>query len=136
MISDWAKIGVVVEPRYLELATWAQAYVAKDFNLSLTRRPTNTGDADWTLGRMYLSESDRIPCSNEELDKFILDGQGSADPQVRLEAYEKALRYIHEELCGYYPRDVLEAYAWSSKVKGFVPSAATIPTFWNVTVEE
>lgn len=135
MISDWAKVGVVVEPRYMELATWAQAYVSKDFDLSLITKPTNTGDADWTLGRLYLSTSNRVPCANEELDRHILDGRESTNPAVRLAAYEKALRYIHEELCGYYPRDVLEPYAWSKKVDGFVPSAATIPSFYGVTVE-
>jgi peptide/nickel transport system substrate-binding protein len=136
MISDWAKIGVSVEPRYQELATWAQSYVAKDFQLSLVTRPTNTGDADWTLGRLYLSSSNRVPCANEELDGYILEGQGSTDPAVRLAAYEKALRYLHDSLCGFWPRDVLEPYAWSDKVKGFVPSAATIPSFHAVTVEE
>jgi peptide/nickel transport system substrate-binding protein len=136
MISDWAKIGVEVQPRYMELAAWAKTYVAQDFQLSLLRRPTNTGDADWTLGRLYLSSSKRVPCANKELDQYILDGQASTDPAVRKEAYRKALTYIHDKLCGYYPRDVLEPYAWSKKVKGFVPSPATVPTFWNVTVDK
>jgi peptide/nickel transport system substrate-binding protein len=135
MISDWAKIGVSVEPRYLELATWAKSYVAQDFDLSLITKPTNTGDADWTLGRLYLSSSNRIPCANKELDGYILDGRQSTDPKVRLAAYDKALRFLHEKLCGYYPRDVLEPYAWSKKVHGFVPSPATIPSFAAVTVD-
>ncbi len=133
MISDWAKIGIQVEPRYLELATWAKAYVAKDFDLALVTRPTNTGDADWTLGRLYLSSANRVPCANKELDSYIMEGQASADPQVRLAAYKKALTYMFKNLCGYWPRDVLEPYAWSNKVHGFVPSAATIPSFWTVT---
>lgn len=136
MISDWAKIGVEVTPRYMELSAWAKAYVAQDFQLSELRRPTNSGDADWTLGRLYLSSSKRVPCANEELDKYILEGQASTDPQVRKEAYKKALTYIHDKLCGYYPRDVLEPYAWSKKVHGFVPSAATIPSFFAVTRDD
>jgi peptide/nickel transport system substrate-binding protein len=136
MISDWAKIGITVEPKYLELATWAKSYVAKDFDLSLITKPTNTGDADWTLGRLYLSSSNRVPCANEELDGYILGGRQSTDPAVRQAAYEKALRYIFDNLCGFYPRDVLEPYAWSKKVHGFVPSAATIPSFAKVTIDE
>lgn len=135
MISDWAKIGIQVEPRYLELATWAKSYVAQDFDLSLITKPTNTGDADWTLGRLYLSSSNRIPCANKELDGYILDGRQSTDPKVRLAAYEKALHFLQDKLCGFYPRDVLEPYAWSKRVHDFVPSPATIPTFAAMTVD-
>jgi peptide/nickel transport system substrate-binding protein len=87
MISDWAKIGVQVQPEYLELSTWAKKYVAKDFDLSLVTRPSNTGDADWTLGRLYLSDSHRIPCASKELDEYILAGQAAADPEVRKAAF-------------------------------------------------
>jgi peptide/nickel transport system substrate-binding protein len=135
MISDWAKIGVEVQPNYMELSAWAKAYVAQDYELSLVTRPTNTGDADWTLGRLYLSSSKRVPCANAELDGYILEGQASTDPEVRKAAYKKALTYMFENLCGYWPRDVLEPYAWSNRVHGFVPSAATLPSFATVTVE-
>ncbi|WP_162606196.1 ABC transporter substrate-binding protein [Jiangella asiatica] len=136
MISDWAEIGVTVEPDFQELATWTENYVNQNFDLSLTGRPTLTGDADYTLGRLYLSESDRVPCANAELDEPIVRGGSETDPEARQAAYDEALSYLWDNVCGIYPIDGLEAFAWNDALAGFEPPPSTIPFFADVRIEE
>lgn len=135
IISQWAEVGINVEPDVQEIAVWTDSYVSLDFDLALTVRPTLTGDADYTLGRLYGSEAARVPCANQELDAPIQAGGSGTDEADRRAAYEEALGYIWENVCGIYPIDVLEAYAWSDRVSGFTPAPSTLPLFSEVTVE-
>jgi peptide/nickel transport system substrate-binding protein len=132
--SQWAEVGINVKPEVEEIAAWTEDYVALDFDLALTIRPTLTGDADYTLGRLYLSSAERVPCANKDLDEPILAAAAATDESVRLAEYEKALDYIWTNVCGVYPIDVQEAYGWSDNVSGFVPAASSVPGFDDVTV--
>lgn len=135
MISNWADVGITVEPDFQELATWTETYVAQDFDLAIVVRPTLTGDADYTLGRLYLSSSNRIPCANAELDELIVRAGGTPEPADRQDAYDEALAYIWDNVCGIYPINVLEVYAWSDEVQGLQPSPSTIQSFAGVSLQ-
>jgi peptide/nickel transport system substrate-binding protein len=134
IISQWAKVGIKVKPEVKELAAWTDDYVALNFDLALTIRPTLTGDADYTLGRLYTSSAKRVPCASQELDESIEAGAGGTDDAARLAAYKEALGHIWTNVCGIYPIDVQEAYGWTNRVSGFVPAPSALPVFDAVSV--
>jgi len=132
LISDWAKVGLTVKPDFEENAQWTQNYIAEKFDMAIVIRPTLTGDADYTFGRLYLSTSKRVPCANADLDKQLIAGASGTDPQARKVAYQQAFTFLWDQVCGIYPLDVLDAAAWRNQVQGFNPPPSTIPSFVNV----
>src|SRR5690606_11274374 len=68
IISDLAKVGITVEPQFKEHAIWLQDLLALNFEMNNMVQNAATGDADVTLGRLYLCQNKRTGYCNEELD--------------------------------------------------------------------
>jgi peptide/nickel transport system substrate-binding protein len=136
MISNWAAIGVTVESREMERAAWLDALLALDWDMDFQTNTVRTGDADFTLRRLYTSSANRLGYANPDLDQILVDAAAATDQAQRQELYAQACQIIWDEAAGIFPVDLIENYIHSTSVQGFVPTPSVVPTFESVTVEE
>jgi len=136
IISDLARIGVIVEPQFKEHAIWLQDLVSLNFDMNNMVQAAATGDADVLLGRLYLCASRRTGYCNPELDALLLAAQRETDQDARLDLYAQASRIIWEEAVGMFPIDVLAVYAYRTNVSGFYADPSQAPSFTSVRLDD
>src|SRR5690606_7239985 len=136
MISDWAKIGITVEPHNVEKAEWLRRLHAKEFDMELQINTVTTGDADFTLGRLYDSSADRMGDANPELDSILRQAHSDPDQQKRRGPYAKAREIIWTDAVRIFPATLITTYGMRSTVKGFDRVASNQPELRDVTRED
>lgn len=136
MISDWAKVGVKVTPNQVEKATWTKRLNALEFDMDFQTNTVLTGDADYTLGRLYTSKADRMGYKNPTLDGILANASATTDQSQRASLYAQACKIIWDDAVGVFPAALTATYAVRSDVQNFTPVASTDPTFAGVTVSK
>lgn len=135
-ISNWAEIGVNVESREMEQAAWLEDLLALDWDMDFQTNTVRTGDADFTLRRLYTTAANRNGYGNPELDELLVGAAAASDPAEREELYAQACQIIWDEAVGIFPFDLLTNYVYNTRIEGFQPTPSTIPIFSNVTLAE
>lgn len=135
IISYWAKIGVRVRGEELEEAQWLDRLLKLDWDMDFQPNDVATGDADYTLGRLYMSNAKRMGYTNKELDRILLEARTSLDQSERKELYAQACKIIWDEAVGIYPAEMTVTYAVRSNVENFVPDPIETPSFRGVSVK-
>jgi peptide/nickel transport system substrate-binding protein len=133
-VSYWAKVGVKVTIQSQPTAVWLQNLLAMNWSMELQENFATTGDADYTLGRLYTSTADRTGYKNPELDSLLSQAQQSTDQSKRKTLYEQAGKIIWNDAVGMFPIQERDTYAVRDTVKGFVPSVSRAPSFLKVSV--
>ncbi|MGP3929212.1 ABC transporter substrate-binding protein [Nonomuraea sp. KM88] len=133
IISAWAKVGVVVEPQQIEKAAWLKRLTALDWDIELQVNTVTTGDADYTLGRLYTSEANRMGYANKELDGILAKAKATSDQDERKSLYGRACEIIWRDAVGVFPAALAATYGLRSTVAGFVPAANSQPEFRTVS---
>ncbi|MFC4116825.1 ABC transporter substrate-binding protein [Nonomuraea zeae] len=133
IISAWAKVGVVVEPQQIEKAAWLKRLTALDWDIELQVNTVTTGDADYTLGRLYTSEANRMGYRNKELDGILAKAKSTSDQEERKSLYGRACEIIWRDAVGVFPAALSSTYGLRSTVAGFVPAANSQPEFRTVS---
>ncbi|GAB3434525.1 ABC transporter substrate-binding protein [Actinophytocola sediminis] len=134
MISDWAKIGVTVAPQSVEKAEWLRRLNEKEFDMELQTNTVTTGDADFTLGRLYDSAADRMGYRNPALDDILHQAHENADQDVRGDLYARACKTIWDDAVGIFPAALISTYGLRSTVADFQPAPSNQPDLRGVTV--
>lgn len=119
LISGWAEIGVTIEPFELERAQWSERFDGMDYDLSLFENVTTTGDAGFTLGRLYTCEADRMGYCDEELDELLTKGSQSVDQAERETAYKEASSILWRDAVSLWAMALNNNYAVRGNVEGF-----------------
>ena len=135
LFSYWNAIGVKVEDRQQERAKWLEDLLALNWDLDFQGNTVTTGDADFTLRRLYLSSANRTGYANPELDKLLQDAAATVDQQERKELYARVCKHLWDEAVGIYPFQQIFNFAYQKRLRGFKPSPS-VPLFTTVTVEE
>ena len=135
MTSYWDAIGVRVNSLEMERAQWIDTLVSLEWDMDFQTNATITGDADFTLRRLYHSSANRNGYKNPDLDKILDDAVATLDQDERAALYAQACEIIWSDAVGIFPFELRNVYAFQSRVSGFVPSASPILNFANVTVE-
>jgi peptide/nickel transport system substrate-binding protein len=133
IISAWAKVGVTVEPQQIEKAAWLKRLTALDWDIELQVNTVTTGDADYTLGRLYTSAANRMGYKNKELDGILAKARSTADQNERKSLYGQACEIIWRDAVGVFPAALSATYGLRSTVTGFVPAANSQPEFRTVS---
>ncbi|MFV0253174.1 MAG: ABC transporter substrate-binding protein [Beutenbergiaceae bacterium] len=97
LISSWQEIGVTVEPRGLDAATWLNEFVALNWDMDLQGNQTVTGDADYTLNRLYSCAAERLGYCNPDLDAIMTQAQQSTDTDERLQLYQQVVDIMAQD---------------------------------------
>ena len=134
MISDWAKVGVTVEPRSVEKAEWLRRLNAKEFDMELQTNTVTTGDADFTLGRLYDSAADRMGYHNPALDQILHEAHENSDQDTRGTLYAQACKTIWDDAVGIFPAALISTYGLRSTVRDFEPAPSNQPDLRGVTI--
>lgn len=132
MISGWRKIGVKVESQSIEKAEWLERLNSLDWDMDLQTNTVTTGDADFTLGRLYTSQANRLGYKNPKLDAILRKAAESSDNGRREELYAQACKIIWDDAPGIFPANIVTAYGRRDNVSGFKPAASNQPDLTTV----
>jgi peptide/nickel transport system substrate-binding protein len=131
LVSYWNAIGVKVKVDEQERATWLDNLIKLNWDMDFQTNAVTTGDADFTLGRLYHSRANRNGYKNAELDKILDDATAASDQNKRKELYAQANKIIWEEAVGIFPFDLLATFAYRKTVEGFTPTPSAFLSFYN-----
>lgn len=135
MISGWAEIGVKVEPQSITLAAWTERLNKLDWDMELQINTVTTGDADFTLGRLYTSKANRMGYHNTTLDGVLANAAAqNAGSDGRRKLYGQACKIIWEDAVGIFPATIVSTYGVRSEVSGFTPAPNNGPDLAPVRV--
>jgi peptide/nickel transport system substrate-binding protein len=135
MISYWSAIGVRVRSQEMERAVWIDNLNKLNWDMDLQANAVTTGDADFTLGRLYHSRANRNGYKNPELDKILDDAVATVDQERRKQLYAQANKVIWDDAVGIFPAELFNVFAYRNRLTGFTPSANAILSFVNVRVQ-
>lgn len=134
MISYWDVIGVKVENLEKERGLWLEDLVALNWDMNFQTNTVRTGDADFTLRRLYTTEANRNGYSNPDLDEVLVASAATTDQEEREQLLGEACRIIWDEAVGIFPFDLIENYVYRAGIEGFIPTPSAIPEFKTVRV--
>jgi len=135
-ISDWAKVGITVEPLEKERAQWLQDFGSLNWDLNLQTNSTPTGDADYTLNRLYTCAAERMGYCSPELDAVLAEARASLDQDERKGLYATANEILWTDVPGIWPADLRSNIAYRNTVTGLELPANNRPDFATVTITE
>ncbi|HEY4200833.1 MAG TPA: ABC transporter substrate-binding protein [Devosiaceae bacterium] len=119
IIADWARIGVKGEIDLQEPAVGTKRLLALDWDIAIIQPVvTSTGDADYTLGRLYTCAANRTAYCDPSLDKLLNQAGAEPDQAKRADLYKQAGKIVWDQAVGMYPMNVKQVWAWSSKLDG------------------
>ncbi|MWA03337.1 ABC transporter substrate-binding protein [Actinomadura sp. LD22] len=133
MISAWRDIGVTVRPQSIEKAQWLQRLNTLDWDMELQTNTVTTGDAAFTLGRLYTSKANRMGYKNPALDKILAAAGQAAGSGDRARLYAEACRIVWDDAVGVFPAALTTAYGLGTGITGFTPAANNQPDLSTVT---
>ncbi|MDQ0614433.1 peptide/nickel transport system substrate-binding protein [Microbacterium sp. W4I4] len=123
-ISAWAEVGITVEPKALDAATWLSTFSTVNddgthgWNIDVQPNQTITGDADYTIYRLYNCTAGRLGYCNQEFDEITMQAQRSTDPDERLALYQKAIDIMRADTPAIPLFQINVNVATASNVKG------------------
>lgn len=98
---SWRQIGVEVDIRILEWATFINEYINKGNFSAIVMGWNIIQDPDifdvWHSSKCGGNGLNFVCFQNEEIDRLLDDGQKSYDPEVRKKAYDKLQEVLAEE---------------------------------------
>lgn len=133
-ISAWADVGITIEPLEKERAQWLEDFGSMNWDLNMQTNATGTGDADFTLNRLYTCEADRLGYCNPELDSLLGQARASLDQAEREDLYAQASQIIWDDAIGIFPADLKANAAFRSNVQGFELPSNGRPDFSTVSI--
>jgi peptide/nickel transport system substrate-binding protein len=98
LVSQWKAIGVNVTPRGEDAASWLADFTALNWQTDVQVNQTLTGDADYTLNRLYSCAAKRLGYCNPALDTLLTQAQQSTDQPERLSLYKQATTILEKDL--------------------------------------
>lgn len=134
LISGWSKIGVKVEAQQIEQAAWLDRLNKLDWDMDIQTNTVTTGDADFTLGRLYDSSANRMAYKNPALDTVLAKARSSADQAERKGLYAQACKTIWDDAVGIFPATLTTAYGLRTSLEGFTPDPSNFPDLSTVSV--
>ncbi len=135
LISYWNAVGIRVKNGEQERALWLDNLLKLNWDMDLQTNTVATGDADYTLRRLYTTAANRNGYGNPELDKILNGAAETVDQKQRADLYGQANKIIWDDAVGLFPFELVENFAYNSrKVQGFVPVPDSVPRFQSVTV--
>ena len=141
MVSDWAKVGVIVTPQPKEQAQWVEDLLALNWDMNVAINETVTGSANFTIGRLYTctagpNQIGRMGYCNPDLDATIAKAQSELDRDAQAALWGEAIKTIWDDAVGVSLFDVKANYAYGARVQGFVAPESSFPSFYGVSVSQ
>ena len=127
LISSWADIGIRVAPQSIEKAQWLERLNSLDWDMNLQTNTVTTGDAAFTIGRLYTTEANRMGYANPDLDKLLTAAGAQPTGERRDRLYGQACQTIWDDAVGLFPVTMVTAYGRAANLTGFKPAPNNQP---------
>jgi len=116
-----ADVGINAQVVIQDQALWIEDLLALNWDMNLLGTGTITGDADFTLRRIYTSAAKRTGFESEELDELLVAQQGEVDLDTRLGLLDDACSILWDDGPTVWTFQTTWLYGVSDKVQGFTP---------------
>lgn len=126
-------VGIRVNLVQQDSALWVNDLLALKWDLNLAATTSLTGDADFTLRRVYHSTAGRTGYSNPALDRLLELGQKEVDVEKRREVYQEVNRILWYDGPTYWLFYDVVSYGVNGKVQGFVAPPSDLVNLTNVS---
>lgn len=134
IVGQLALVGIRVRSTLQPRALWVDDLVKLNWDLNLLGTGAVTGDADYSLGRLYHSRARRTGYTNPELDRLLDQAAGTIDTDQRCALYKRVQEILWSEVPGVFLFESLEVYAYRARVQGFKLPPSEIFSLTEVTV--
>lgn len=134
--SQWSDVGVTVNLHELERAQWLERFESMDWDMSLFDNVTSTGDADYTLNRLYTCVADRMGYCDEDLDTLLDDARASLDQDEREDLYREASELLWDGAVSMWPVELVNSAAVRDEVDGFTVEQNGRTDFSTISISE
>jgi peptide/nickel transport system substrate-binding protein len=134
IVGQLALIGVRVRSTQQPRAIWVDDLVKLNWDLNLLGTGAVTGDADYSLGRLYHSRAKRTGYVNADLDSLLDQAASTVDTKRRCDLYKRVQEILWTEVPGIFLFESLEVYAYRTRLQGFKVPPSEIFTLTEVSV--
>jgi peptide/nickel transport system substrate-binding protein len=129
------EIGINVKVTVQEQALWIQDLMALNWEANQIGTSTLTGDADYTLRRLYHTDAKRTPHRSDRLDELLIAQMGETDPEKRQEMFCEIAEILWEEAYVIFLLGTVQTYGINPRVQNFEPRASQFMFFKDVSVQ-
>lgn len=116
-----SEVGINAQVVVQDQALWIEDLLALNWDMNLLGTGTITGDADFTLRRIYTSSANRTGYESEELDALLASQQAEVDFDTRLDMIDQACGILWDDGPTVWTFQTTWLYGVSDKVQGFIP---------------
>ncbi|MDR7418030.1 MAG: ABC transporter substrate-binding protein [Armatimonadota bacterium] len=134
IVGQLALIGVRVQSVLQPRAIWLDDLLKLNWDLNLLGTGAVTGDADFSLGRLYHSRANRTGYANPEVDRLLEQAAATVDQTRRCDLYKRVQEILWQEGPAVFLFESLESYAYRTRVQNFKVPPSEIFTLTDVTV--
>jgi peptide/nickel transport system substrate-binding protein len=134
LIAQLGEANIRVKSNQQDRAVWTKDLLAMDWQLNLFGNSNTTGDADFTLRRLYVSSFKRTGYVNQQLDQWLNDAGTTTDQNKRKDLYKQAADLLWKEGPCLILFQHVETYGWNKRLSGFAPAPDGRPRLAEVGV--
>lgn len=134
IVGQLSLIGIRVRNTLQPRAIWLDDLVKLNWDLNLLGSGAVTGDADYTLGRLYHSRARRTGYSNPDMDRLLEQAASTVDTARRCELYRQVQEILWTEGPALFLFESLESFAYRTRVQGFKVPTSEIFNLSEVSV--
>ena len=133
IVGQLALIGIRVKNTLQPRAIWLDDLLKLNWDLNLLGSGAVTGDADYTLGRLYHSRARRTGYANPEVDTLLDQAAATVNESRRCEMYKRVQDILWKDGPVIFLFEALESYAYRTRVQGFKLPPSEIFTLHEVS---
>ncbi|MGQ0549306.1 MAG: ABC transporter substrate-binding protein, partial [Armatimonadota bacterium] len=133
IVGQLALVGIRVKNTLQPRAIWLDDLLKLNWDLNLLGSGAVTGDADYTLGRLYHSRARRTGYANAEVDTLLDQAAATVNERRRCEMYKRVQEILWQEGPVIFLFESLESYAYRARVQGFKLPPSEIFTLHEVS---
>lgn len=134
IVGQLALIGVRVQNVLQPRAIWLDDLLKLNWDLNLLGTGAVTGDADFTLGRLYHSRANRTGYKNPEVDSLLDQAASTVDQNRRCDLYKRVQEILWTEGPAVFLFESRESYAYRTRVQNFKVPPSEIFSLTEVSV--
>lgn len=129
-----ALVGIRVQNVLQPRAIWLDDLLKLNWDLNLLGTGAVTGDADFTLGRLYHSRANRTGWKHTEVDSWLEQAASTVDQARRCDLYKKVQEVLWQEGPAVFLFESRESYGYRARVQNFKTPPSEIFSLTEVSV--
>lgn len=132
IVGQLALVGIRVQNVLQPRAIWLDDLLKLNWDLNLLGTGAVTGDADFTLGRLYHSRANRTGWKHAEVDQLLEQAAATVDQTRRCGLYKRVQEILWQEGPAVFLFESIESYGYRTRVQNFKIPPSEI--FWLTEV--